>query len=453
MALAHLLLNNRYELIRPLGQGGMARVYLARDKFLGRQVAVKILHPSLSGDERFLSRFRREAEAAAALNHPHIVSVHDVGNDGDIYYIIMEYVEGMDLKELLLQNGPLSVRRAADVGFQVATALQYAHSSGLVHRDIKPHNIMVTPSGLVKVADFGIAKVLSEVSISEEANTIGTAQYISPEQAQNSTITAQTDIYSLGVVLYEAVTGFLPFPGENAVSIALAHVQQEPVAPSVLHTDVPPQFDQIILRAMAKNPKERFASADDMGRALQNWERETYNLGPTSSFNAISHSDGGGNKTAAGAAPPRKRYWGCLPWIIGVLTLLAILGAIPLTLWLLSNSNINTAAQPPTQTAVPIVAPATSVPTTPTATPTHTPTPLPTAAPTKRPTPKDTPPPAPTYGNTPTPTPTNTPTLTPTPTFTPSPTPTFTPTPLPTDTPTATPSPTKTPTPKAKKKR
>lgn len=327
----------------------MAKVYLARDRFLGRQVAVKVLHPSLSGDSRFLARFRREAEAAGALNHPHIVSVYDVGHDDDVHYIIMEYVDGLDLKELLLQNGPLPLRRAADIGTQAASALHYAHEHGVVHRDIKPHNIMIGPAGLVKVADFGIAKVVSELTAADDAGMLGTVQYVSPEQVQGGSVTPRSDIYSLGVVLYEAVTGFVPFPGDNPVAVALAHVQDEPVPPSLLHTDVTPEFEAIIRKAMRKNAKERYATADELASSLQGWTRATYEAASTSAPPRT------GTARRRGSAASRGQ--GCVAWTLGALlfTLLALLAAAP---WILGYVSPRPAPGPAVlPTPTPIVIP------------------------------------------------------------------------------------------------
>ena len=402
----------------------MARVYLARDKFLTRKVAVKILHPSLGEDKRFLARFRREAEAAAALNHPHIVSVYDVGNDGDLSYIIMEFVDGLDLKELILRTGPLPLPRITDIGAQVASALQYAHDRGMVHRDIKPHNIMVAASGLVKVADFGIASLLSEVAQPDEALQPGTVQYSAPEQIRNAAVTPRTDIYSLGVVLYEAMTGFLPFPAESTAAMAEAQLRDEPVPPSTLHTDVPPAMDRVILRAMAKNPRDRFATAADLASALQ----------AHSSANSANHTGAAGAQATSPHRRPRAvhkrpRLNGCISRLIGLLALAGVIG-IPIGLWALAGTeNLPAVLQPtPTATRPPIVVVSTS---TPTPTPVNTPRPteLPTAGPTSTPTARATVPPRPTFGKTPT----ATPTITPTPT--PSPFPTSTPTTGPTSTP------------------
>ncbi len=401
----------------------MARVYLARDRFLMRQVAVKILHPVLSGDKRFLARFRREAESAAKLNHPHIVSVYDVGNDGDLYYIIMEYVPGLDLKELLLQSGTLPPGRVSDIGSQVASALQYAHEHGILHLDIKPHNVMVTPSGLAKVADFGIATLLTEAAKLDDGPDLGTAQYFAPEQARGGAVSPRTDIYSLGVMLYEAATGFLPFPEESAEDVAQAHISREPVPPSTLHTDVSPELERIIMRALAKNPRDRFASADEIGRALQEVER----LRAATSFQA------GAGATAAGVAarPPRRsarersrRGGACLTWLIGLLTLTCVVG-IPALLWQLGTAESLPAilAPPPTPTQTATATPTAASTSLPTATSTRTPTPLPTSVATSTPAPTEAAPPRPTFGRTPTPTPSPSPTLTPTPRPTNTPTP------------------------------
>lgn len=404
------MLNNRYELGEPLGQGAMARVYLARDRFLTRQVAVKILHPALSGDRRFLSRFRREAEAAAALNHPHIVGVYDVGHDEDLYYIIMEYVPGLDLKELLLQSGPLPPRRVADIGAQAASALQYAHEHRMVHRDVKPHNIMVTHSGLVKVADFGIATLLSEITLPDDGLSLGTVQYAAPEQVEGGPTSPRTDVYSLGVVLYEAVTGFLPFPGENAIAVAAAHVQQEPVPPSTLHTDVTPELERVILKAMAKNPRDRYASAAELASALQGVH---FGSGESASIHA-SEPTRNAQKSQNKSLPRRERGSGCLTRLIGLITLAFVFG-VPLALWQVSSSDeLPGGLQPvPTATRTPLVVTATPTPTV-VSTP-RPPTPLPTAGPTSTATPLPTAPPRPTFGKTPTPTPTSTPTTGPTP--------------------------------------
>jgi len=443
MALSDLLLNKRYELSRPLGQGAMARVYLARDRFLARRVAVKILHPALGADSRFIARFRREAEAAAGLNHPHIVGVYDVGADGDLHYIIMEYVEGLDLKDLLLQSGPLPTRRAADIGAQVASALQYAHARGMVHRDIKPHNIMVASSGLVKLADLGIARLLSEVS-SDDVGATSAAQYIAPEQVRNGPITPRTDLYSLGVVLYEATTGYVPFPGSNFNEVVQSHLHNDPVPPSDLHTDVPSDLEAIILKAMAKSPRDRYSSAEEMGRALQDWDQKNFSSPQTSILAETTFESSPRarrSETSRAAAPrvePRSNSWrsGCVTRVVGAATLLAVAGYVAFALWGLNNADriegvIDIGASPsPTVATTAVVVP--TLPPVVAPRPTNTPP----ARPTDVPTPTATMPVRPTFGSTPTPTATATSIPTPTPTATSVPTPTATATSIPTPTPT-----------------
>jgi serine/threonine-protein kinase len=299
-----------------------------------------------------------------------------------------------------------------------------------VHRDIKPHNIMVAASGLVKVSDFGIAGLLSEVAQQDEALQAGTVQYSAPEQIRNAAVTPRTDIYSLGVVLYEAMTGFLPFPAESTAAMAEAQLRDEPVPPSTLHTDVPPAMDRVILRAMAKNPRDRFATAADLASALQ----------AHSGANSANRTGADGVKATSPSRRPRAvhkrpRLNGCISRLIGLLALAGVIG-IPIGLWALAGTeNLPAILQPtPTATRPPIVVVSTS---TPTPTPVNTPRPteLPTAGPTSTPTARATAPPRPTFGKTPTATPTITPTQTITPTLTPSPFPTSTPTPGPTSTP------------------
>src|SRR5215216_4937284 len=218
------ILNNRYELQQKIGEGGMARVYQGRDMRLNRQVAVKVLHSHYATDAGFLQRFHHEAQAAANLRHPNIVDVYDVGQDGDIHYIVMEYVEGSDLKGAIARNVPLPIEQAVPIAEAVARALEAAHRIGLVHRDIKPQNIIVGPQGQVKITDFGIAKSSLSTALTETGVTFGTADYISPEQARGQPATPRSDIYSLGVTLYETLTGRLPFGGDSSIAVAMQHV-------------------------------------------------------------------------------------------------------------------------------------------------------------------------------------------------------------------------------------
>ncbi len=264
------LVGGRYELSSLLGRGGMAEVHLGRDVRLGRAVAVKTLRVDLVGDPTFQARFRREAQSAASLNHPAIVAVYDTGEDHlnstPLPYIVMEYVEGTTLRELLQSGRRLLPERALEITAGVLTALEYSHRNGIVHRDIKPGNVMLTRSGHVKVMDFGIARAVADVGVTMTATAavIGTAQYLSPEQAKGEPVDARSDIYSTGCLLYELLTGRPPFIGDSAVSVAYQHVREEPPLASNIDPEVPPDLDAIALKALAKNPDNRYQTADEM---------------------------------------------------------------------------------------------------------------------------------------------------------------------------------------------
>ncbi len=262
-------LGNRYKIISKLGEGGMAEVYKAACLVLNRTVAVKVLRPQFASDEEFVERFRREAQAAASLSHPNIVGIYDVGHDGDRYYIVMEYVQGQSLRDTIRKSGPLPPARAAWLAWQILAALEHAHENNIVHRDIKPHNILVTPDGRVKVTDFGIARAASTSALTEAGTVIGTVNYFSPEQAKGDPVGVQSDIYSLGVVLYEMLTGRVPFKGESPISIALQHVQTSAAPPSQVNPSVPRALDRIVMKALEKNASRRYERARDMMRALE----------------------------------------------------------------------------------------------------------------------------------------------------------------------------------------
>ncbi len=261
-------LGRRYRLTEKIGEGGMAVVYKAQDEVLGRTVAVKIMHPQYAADPTFAARFRQEAQAAANLQSPYIVNMYDWGRDGDTYYIVMEYIRGIDLKSAIEQRGAIDPRKVAEIGAQVCAALTVAHGYDIIHRDIKPHNIMVQPDGNAKVMDFGIARAGNN-SMTQTGSVLGTAHYVSPEQAQGLPLTAASDIYSLGVVLYEASTGKVPFDAPEAVAVALKQVNEQPVPPRRLNPQIDPAFESIILKAMSKKPSDRFASAGEMRAAIK----------------------------------------------------------------------------------------------------------------------------------------------------------------------------------------
>jgi beta-lactam-binding protein with PASTA domain/predicted Ser/Thr protein kinase len=262
--------NNRYQITERIGIGGMAEVYRAQDNVLGRLVAVKVMLPQYAADPSFTQRFKQEAAAAANLQSPYIVNVYDWGHDEGTYYIVMEFVRGSDLKTAINERGAINQRKVAEIGSQVCQALSVAHGLDIIHRDIKPQNIMVQPDGNVKVMDFGIARAKNSVK-TQTSSVLGTAHYISPEQAQGKDLTATSDIYSLGIVLYESATGRLPFDGPDAVSVAMKQVNDLPAPPHEINPDIDPALEAIIMKAMAKNPADRFATSKDMRLALNDY--------------------------------------------------------------------------------------------------------------------------------------------------------------------------------------
>jgi serine/threonine-protein kinase len=259
----------RYELLELIGKGGMSSVYKAHDRLLDRQIAVKILHPHFTEDEEYVERFRREARAVAQLSHPNIVTVIDRGEDEGRQYIVFEYVEGENLKQLLERTGPMPVRDALLLALQMARALAFAHGRGLVHRDVKPQNVLLNADGQAKMTDFGIARSIDVQGVTITGTVLGTSEYIAPEQARGERVDAQTDVYSLGVVLYELLVGGVPYEGETFVTVALKHVN-EPVPPVLeRRPDVPPRVALAVERAMAKSPYERFSSMEELVDELE----------------------------------------------------------------------------------------------------------------------------------------------------------------------------------------
>ena len=268
MNLVGKVIGNRYEILEKIGEGGMATVYKARCNILKRYVAVKVLREEFTTDEEFIRRFNTEAQAAASLTHPNIVSIFDVGHEDNIYYIVMELVQGKTLKEIINEDGVLPWKWSVNIAIQVASALETAHKNNIVHRDIKPHNIIITEDGIAKVTDFGIAKAVSNSTITAFGTTIGSVHYFSPEHARGGYTDAKSDIYSLGVVMYEMLTGRVPFDADTPVSIALKHMQEKPVEPMKLNPSIPLAINKIIMKAMEKEPSLRYQNATEMLKDL-----------------------------------------------------------------------------------------------------------------------------------------------------------------------------------------
>lgn len=336
--LSGTLFATRYRMIRKLGGGGMADVYLAEDQELGRRVAVKILHERYANDDQFVERFRREATHAAGLSHPNIVSIYDRGETNGSYFIVMEYVEGKTLKELIRSRGACPTPVAVAYTRQILSALRYAHRNGVIHRDIKPHNVMVDPEGQLKVMDFGIARAGAS-QMTEEGAIIGTAQYLSPEQARGAPVDQTSDLYSCGIVLYELLTGDVPFTGETPVEIAMKHLSEVPRRPSELRPDVPHDLDLVVLRALAKEPADRYQSAAAMDADLETVARGGHVPGDTAEAATVVLSGGrvvdaptgvtqvartgttGGPGDYERLGRKRRPLW---PWLLGLGALLAL---------------------------------------------------------------------------------------------------------------------------------
>ncbi len=269
MNLIGKLLDNRYEILEKVGNGGMAMVYKAKDQLLNRYVAVKILRDEFTTDSEFIKRFRTEAQSAAGLAHPNIVQIYDVGSEDNLYYIVMELLQGKTLKEIIDEDGSLSWKWSVNIAMQIASALETAHKNGIIHRDIKPHNIVITEDGIAKVTDFGIAKAVSNSTITAFGTTIGSVHYFSPEHARGGYTDAKSDLYSLGVVMYEMLTGRVPFDADTPVSVALKQVQEEPVEPIKINDTIPLSVNRIVLKAMQKDPNTRYQDATEMLKDLK----------------------------------------------------------------------------------------------------------------------------------------------------------------------------------------
>jgi serine/threonine-protein kinase len=336
-----LVFGRRYRVTEKIGTGGMADVYKAVDETLGRTVAVKVMHARYASDPAFAARFRQEAQAAANLVSPNIVNMYDWGADGDTYYIVMEYVRGSDLKSIILDKGALPSKKVADIGAQVAAALSVAHGYDIVHRDIKPHNIMVQPDGSVKVMDFGIARA-GNSTMTQTGSVLGTAHYVSPEQAQGKELTGSSDLYSLGVVLYECVTGTLPFDADTPVAVALKQVNEQPLPPSVRNNSIDPGLEAIIVKAMQKRVPDRYSSPDEMRKdLLRVVQGEPVHAAPAAAGAMVAGgaaaaaaarmdktsvlpsvgmaaSDDYGQQAARRSTPPKRPVW---PWLVAIAVL------------------------------------------------------------------------------------------------------------------------------------
>ncbi len=426
-------LNGRYRLDEMIGEGGMAVVYRGYDLLLGRVVAVKILREQFGSDQNFLLRFTREAQSAAKLSHPHIANVYDVGHDAETQFIVMEFVNGPNLKDLIRRQGPFTVDGAAFVLRQVAEALDAAHRHGLVHRDIKPQNILVDESGNAKVVDFGIAKGLSDANLTEAGTGMGTVHYVSPEQARGERATPASDIYSTGVVLYEMLTKELPFDADTPVGVAMQHVSAPPPSPLEFNPSIPVEVEAIVMRALAKEPADRFPTATALANALDHWDEGPYSSQPT----RMMAAGGGAAATTmrpsrarsvptsartphgGGGRPPGRTYGrdqtfrddvGCVTWLIGSAILIGLVGLVVLGFKLGDFSFLDPSGSGGTATATTsslILSPS-STPTiaetpssTKTATATSTPTPNKTGTPTISASPTESVTPTPTESPTP----------------------------------------------------
>jgi eukaryotic-like serine/threonine-protein kinase len=334
MAQPSRVLNDRYEVDKPLGRGGMAQVFRGTDRVLGRTVAIKVLDQKHRNDAKFVTRFRREAQAAAGINHPNVVSVFDTGSEDGLHYIVMEYVDGETLDDVLAREKVLPPERVVAIAEPVARALDAAHQKGMVHRDVKPGNIMLDRSGTVKVVDFGIARAAADDTLTQTGIVLGTAAYLSPEQAQGVAVDPRSDVYSLGCVLYEMLTGRKPFTGDSALAIAYKHVREDPAPPSQVNPDIPPELEAVVMTAMAKDPAQRFPSGGAMQEALSAAATGEMPAMAAVGAGATEPLPGSGDTAVmttqeAGPEPPPERpprWW--LPWlVIGVILLaLVVLG-------------------------------------------------------------------------------------------------------------------------------
>jgi serine/threonine protein kinase len=352
-----VLLNDRYRLLELIGSGGMAVVYRGMDTLLQRQVAVKVLREGFASDPAFLTRFQREARAAANLDHVNVVTVYDVGQDGDRHYMVMEYVDGQDLKTRIRQRGRLAVEEALDITIQVCAGVGHAHKGGIIHCDIKPQNVLVTQDGRVKVTDFGIARALSESGITESETVWGSPLYFSPEQAAGEPPSPASDVYSIGVVMYEMLAGSPPFQAESPAALALMHMREEPPPLAIRNPQVPPQLEWIVRKVLAKEPSARYRTAEQLAHVLEEYRRHSEQRTgwqpvvpsrPAATQPPLDYAAEPESPPVSGMTPNR------LSWMLGAVAFVAVVGLIPL--WLLVYRAYSALPSlPPTATPPPLV--------------------------------------------------------------------------------------------------
>jgi len=376
------IIAGRYHLLRRLGHGSTATTYLAQDLLLGRRVAVKVFRPAFLVDPRDLARFEREARAAATVSHPNVVQVYDVGQDGETRFLVMEWVDGSDLKHLVRDRAPLPPQEATQLVLDLLRGLAAIHRAGVVHRDVKPQNVLIDRSGRAKLTDFGIARTVRDTELTETGSVIGTAAYMAPEQATGQPVSPATDLYAVGIILYELLTGRLPFPGENPIDVLYRHVHEVPAPPRRFNPAIPPALEAVVLRALAKRPAERFGSAEAMAAAIEAAMASPQPLAPGSTIVPVPGPRASGRLVTRRVRPvARPRAWSAVA-MAGGMTVLVLSLVVALTL--------ASSAEPvpvPTPAPKPLPSDAT-VPVVPEPSPTPVPTPEPAATSRPEPTPR-----------------------------------------------------------------
>jgi serine/threonine protein kinase len=350
-----VLLNNRYRLLELVGSGGMAVVYRGEDTLLQRRVAVKVLREGFASDPAFLTRFQREARAAANLDHPNIVTVYDVGQDGDRHYIVMEYVDGQDLKTLIRQKGRLGVEETLDIAVQVCAGVGHAHKAGIIHCDIKPQNVLVTKDGRAKVTDFGIARALSGSGITESEMVWGSPLYFSPEQAAGEPPSPASDVYSIGVMVYEMLAGSPPFQAEKPAALALMHMREEPPPLAVRNPQVPSQLEWIVRKVLAKEPSARYRTAEQLAHILEEYRRHSEQMTgwqPAVPDRLPPSPSSPGYVAESESVPVSRAVPDMLTWALGVVAFIAVMGLIPL--WWSVHRAYSVPSLPPLPTSTPL---------------------------------------------------------------------------------------------------